>query len=72
MSEKLPRNYQLHETDPWGNTLIRSEWPLQVWKTEVGNYVVWLWTDEFEGLHCMRKDPDAANNVFSAARDLLK
>ena len=71
MSEKLPRYYQLDERDPWGNTLIRGEWPVQLWRTQAGNHVVWLWTDEFDGLHCMRKDRAAADAVFNAARDML-
>ena len=72
MNEKLPGNYRLHERDPYGNTLIRSEWPLQIWKTEVGNYSVWLWTHAFDGFHCIRKDLDVANAMFDAARDLLR
>ena len=74
MSEKLPSKYQENETDPYGNTLIRSEWPLQVWRTAAGNYVVWLWTKEsdFDGLHCFRKDHYAADDVCDAARALLR
>ena len=74
MSEKLPSEYQLNETDEDGNTLIRSEWPLQVWRTAAGNYVVWLWTKEiaFDGLHCFRKDLGAADDVCDAALNLLR
>ena len=73
MSEKQPRHYQLNEMDPGGSTLVRSEWPLQIWRTRAGNYVVWLWTDdEWNGLHCVRTDPKEADAVFGAARDMLR
>ena len=72
MIDKPPQYYQLHETDPWGNTLVRSEWPLQIWRTEAGRYVVWFWTNKEEGLHCARKDRGAADAVFDDARSLLR
>jgi len=72
MSEKLPQYYQLHEMDPWGNTLVRSEWPLQIWRTRAGRYVVWFWTDKWDGLHCPRKDRGAADAVFDEARSRLR
>ena len=72
MSEKLPRHYQLNEMDPGGSTLVRSEWPLQIWRTEAGNYTVWLYTDEWEGLHCRRNELEAAMALFCAVRDMLR
>jgi len=70
---KKNKEYQLGGTDPWGNQLLRKDWPLQLWKTPAGKYAVWLFVNEDEdGLHCIRDAREVADDIYNEVLRMLK
>lgn len=74
MSDKSASQIRIGEKDEAGNVLIKKKWPVQLWETPKGWFVINLWVNEdnSEFLWTLRKDQDAAENLFEATIAMLK
>lgn len=74
MSDKVASQFKIGEKDEAGNILVKKQWPVHLWKTPKGWFVINLWIneDEAEFLWTLRKEQDDAENLFEATLDMLK
>lgn len=63
--------YKIGDQDAWGNILKRQKWPVQLWETPNGNYLIYLWVTEWDTLHTYRKHRKDADALFDGVCDTL-
>jgi hypothetical protein len=65
------RRYRRGDRDDKGNILMEVSWPVQLWRTPKGNYIVNLWVTNDDALYNRTNDDNYAYELFNNVCDML-